>query len=96
MSTVEGSLLSILRTFVYRGFVIPDYMHKGICLYIDNHVKPGDFLTAVIENNLHESMSRADDNNLRNLLAYPAFFYEHAPSQCWGSTKAMTEWLKMK
>jgi len=56
----EPDLLENLKSFQFRGFVIPEYMHKGIYLYITHHIKPGDFLTAVIENNLHESMSRAD------------------------------------
>jgi len=64
---------------------IPEYMHDGISLYINHGIHPGGFLTAVIENNLKEACMRADDFNIKILPNYVRFFYNYAPSGCWGS-----------
>ena len=39
----------------------------------------GDFLTAVIKNDLSEAAGRADATNMHQLWIYPAFIYNVAP-----------------
>ena len=75
-------------------YYIPARMMEGIIRYIDKRIKPGDFLTAVITNDLTEAVSRADEENMQNLPAYVNYFYNEAPSPCWGSKEKMEEWLK--
>ena len=75
-------------------YVIPDYMRNGIDLYIDHGITPGDFLTAVICNDLVGAVGRADSTNIHNLPAYANFFYNYAPSPCWGSKAKMDAWVK--
>jgi hypothetical protein len=62
--------------------------------YVDEKVPPGDFLTAVIQNNLMEAIGRADEEALLHLRDIVAWFYNEAPSTCWGSPEKMKEWLK--
>ena len=81
------------KMYVFRGFYIPHRMMDGLQRYIENHVAPGDFLTAVIKNDLKEAVSRADDENLNNLPAYIGFLYNQAPGSCWGSEEIFKEWL---
>jgi len=80
--------------YEWQGFYIPNRMMGGIQRYISNNIRPGGFLSAVIQNDLREAVARADDENLRNLPAYVAYFWNNAPSLCWGSAKAMDRWLK--
>ena len=80
----------------FRGFYIPARMGGSIMRYIENGILPGDFLSAVIRNDLREACGRADDENMANLPAYVAYFYNEAPSPCWGSDKKMTAWIKSK
>ena len=42
-------------------------MKKSLDRYVDNKLKPGGFLTAVLENDLVGSLSRADVDNLRDI-----------------------------
>jgi len=79
--------------YEFKGFYIPDRMMGAVRRYIDDRRHPGDFLTAVICNDLSEAVSRADDENMRNLPAYVGYFYNEAPSQCWGNKGKMDEWL---
>ena len=63
-------------TFMYtfRDFYIPERMMDGIKRYVEGGLRPGRFLTAVIENNLSNACGFADDENMSNLPAYAAFF----------------------
>jgi hypothetical protein len=83
-------------TYRYNEFLIPDRMMGGVKRYIEDHIKPGDFLTAVICNDLRGACERADDENLRNLPAYVAYFYNNSPATCWGSKENMDAWLKAR
>lgn len=82
--------------YCFQEFYIPERMMPSIKRYVEEGVKPGDFLTAVIENDLSEACGRADDENMRNLPAYAAYFYSETPGMCWGSEKAMTLWIEHK
>jgi hypothetical protein len=82
--------------YTFREHYIPERMAYGIKLYVEHHVKPGSFLSAVICNDLTEAVGQADDENLRNIPAYVAYFYNEAPRGCWGSPERFTEWLNAK
>ena len=72
---------------------IPYRMREAIQYYIVHYIPPGDFLTAVICNDLREACGRADDENRHLLFEYVKFFYQHAPHQCWGSPEKFRDWL---
>lgn len=78
----------------FGQFMIPARMRPDIHRYINDRIKPGDFLTAIIKNNLADACKHADQENLRNLPAYVDYFYNHTPTACWGSPKRMADWLK--
>jgi len=77
----------------FQGMYIPPRMMGGIKRYIEHHILPGDFLTAIITNDLKKACWAADDENLRNIPAYVAYFYNEAPARCWGSPDEMQAWL---
>ena len=80
--------------YKFREFYIPERMGGGINRYIHNNIRPGEFLCAVISNDLREAVGQADDENIANLPAYVSYFYNKAPHNCWGSKKKMEAWLK--
>ena len=82
--------------YTFRTFYIPDHMMSGLQRYIENHIQPGDFLSAVIRNDLKDAINYADDENLRNLPAYVGFLYNKAPNGCWGSEELFELWLSSK
>lgn len=81
-------------SYSFRGFTVRDDMIEAIVGYVERGWQPGDFLTAVITNNLSEAVGRADDDNLHNLPAFVAYFYNETPSACWGSRANMEAWLR--
>lgn len=80
--------------YEFQEYYIPDYMGGGIERYIQQGVIPGDFLQAIITNDLKEAVGKADITNIKNLPAYVAYFYNEAPMGCWGSKKQMEDWIK--
>jgi len=65
--------------YKFNQFYISDRMMDAINQYIENGIEPGDFLTAVICNDLREACGRADDENLANLPAFVGYFHSRAP-----------------
>lgn len=62
--------------------------------YIEKGIRPGEFLCAVISNDLKNSVGLADFINKERLPDYVTFFYSYAPAQCWGSPEKMEAWIK--
>ena len=75
---------------------IPSHMHGAMVRYLVDHIAPGDFLQAVLENDLKEACNRADDINILRLPEYVRFLYNFAPRACWGSPRAFREWLHVE
>ena len=78
----------------FRQWEIPDRMMGGLKRYVEQRVLPGDFLTAVLENDLREAVGRADDENMANLPAYVGYCHNEIPSTCWGSPEKVRAWLE--
>jgi len=72
---------------------IPNYMHESIIGYYEEGWTPGDFLSAVINNDLKEAVGRADGTNINCLKNYVMWFYNNAPSGTWGYTGAVKDYL---
>jgi hypothetical protein len=83
-----------LEDFEYLGERIPEYMYEGILNYVCDGIKPGDFLTAVLTNDLKVACAHADDTNIRILFVYVAFFYNHIPAPIWSSAHNVWEHIK--
>jgi len=77
-----------------REHYIPKRMMGGIQRYINDRIRPGDFLCCIISNNLKNSIGYADEENMENIPAFVDYFYNNAPHNCWGSEKIMNKWLK--
>lgn len=98
MSDINRMITGNNKTFKYsyNEYFIPERMMPAIQRYVKNHVKPGAFLQAVIRNDLFDAIGFADEENLKNLPAYAAYFYNETPSDCWGSREKMEKWLQLR
>ena len=73
---------------------LPRHLQGGVKRYIEQGVPPGDFLTAVITNNLHLAISHADSTSLAALPDIVRFFYNESPGGCWGTREKMKKWME--
>ncbi len=89
-----GNMFKYECTLQGRPYYIPDRMMGGIDRYVKEGLHPGNFLTAIIRNDLKEAFARADDENFHQIPAYVNYFYNEVPAACWGSKKKMDAWVK--
>jgi len=74
--------------------LVPSHLVNGMKLYIEHGIPPGDFLQAVLRNDLMESMGRADEESRNGLFNLCTFLYSHAPFDCHGSEAKYKAWVK--
>lgn len=67
---------------------------NGIERYVKERIRPGGFLMAVLENNLRESIFRADEENRASLYEIVSYLYWSVPGNCWGSPEIVKKWLE--
>lgn len=72
---------------------IPQHMQDALVRYVEQGIKPGHFLSAVICNDLFEAVGHADATNLPILPVYVRWFYNIAPGSCWHSVGHMNDWM---
>jgi hypothetical protein len=75
---------------------IPIRIQVALNRYLTSHIRPGHFLTAVLENNLVDAMSRADEECLTTLRDLVIFIYNEVPSKCWGSPEKVKKWINFE
>ena len=61
--------------------------------YRDNRQEHGSFIMAVLENNLHAAIHRADGTSWDNIRELMEVVYFDLPADCWGSRQAVSAWL---
>jgi hypothetical protein len=80
--------------YVFREFRIRPHMVESLERYVNDGLRPGDFLTAVLANDLVGAASRADLDNARNLMAFAAYLYNNVPGAAWGSYEKVEAWIR--
>ena len=73
---------------------IPERMRGPIIRWVIYRIPPGHFLSAVLKNDLHEAVSRADDENVAILHNWIRFLYNYVPAECWGSPDTFYRWME--
>jgi hypothetical protein len=67
---------------------------ESIDLFVQTGRPPGDFVYAVLTNDLKESFMRADSLNRQNLYDIVCYCYSEIPAIAWGSVEKVREWSK--
>jgi hypothetical protein len=72
---------------------VPEHLRDGLRRYVDEHLLPGQFLTAVLANDLFDALGRADIKSRAGLYDVVAFLYNHAPGGCYGNAERVSRWI---
>lgn len=75
---------------------VPQHLRSALVRYVNDHDTVGDFLTAVLENNLRGAMMFADIESRAGLYALVKWLFNEVPSTCWGSEEAVKVWIAIK
>jgi len=76
--------------------LIPAHMVEGLVLYVEHGITPGDFLLAVLRNDLVEAAAHADEINKHLLFEYADVMWNYLPSTCWGSPALVRAWIEAR
>ena len=74
---------------------IPRHLRGGLDRYFQERILPGQFLQAVLANDLREAVCRCTDRE--TLLALPEMLqalYTWGPGNCLGSREAVEAWVR--
>jgi len=75
---------------------VPPQILESLRAYAVERRPTGNFLCAVLANNLQQAISYADPGNMLALAAIGRYVYNALPSECWGSPGAVAAWLKAR
>ena len=84
----------MIGVYTFRGVTLPADLIESIDAYVKDGRPTGDFLRAVINNDLKEAVVRADDNNLARIHAIVGYLYNECPIGCWGFAGAAERWTE--
>lgn len=76
--------------------IIPPATIGALNRYVERRIPTGDFLYAVLTNNLFEAYSRADQSNTNAMKEIVIYIYNYIPAICWGSVEKVNNWLNHK
>lgn len=77
-------------------FNIPLHLREALERYRDWHLPPGNFLRAVLENNLAETVGLADPRSFAHLREILEWLWHKMPATAWGSFERVEEWLAVR
>ena len=80
-------------TYTYE---IREEMKEAIDQYAEQGQPLGDFLTALLANDLMEALGRADDGNRRDIFQLCMYVYNEIPSLSHGSYAIVKAWIAKK
>lgn len=72
--------------------VVPTHLQSGLLRWVEEGIRPGGFLSAVLSNDLLSAASRGDELSLVGLPVLCRFLATHAPAGSFGSPKAFANW----
>jgi len=75
--------------------MIPRGVKASIDAYVDDGRPTGDFLRAVLSNDLMEAVARADEYNRIALADICVYIYNFTPNTCHGSADIVNNWIKL-
>lgn len=62
--------------------------------YVKYRIPTGGFLRAVLENDFIRAIGKADEDNMATLPEIRDYIIANLPMACYGSVKAVKDWLK--
>jgi hypothetical protein len=69
---------------------------ESIDNFVEHGLRPGDFLMAVLSNDLMEAIYRADAQNQEDLIEICRYVYNEIPGNCWGNRTRVLDWMNTK
>lgn len=79
--------------FAAKG--LPDHMEESITGYVFEGRPVGNFLQALLKNNLQMTFAYADEQNRKRIHQWVQFIYNDVPADCWGDDERIKNWIEI-
>ena len=73
---------------------LPEYMQHSARMWIEDGILTGDFLAAIVTNDLKGAARAADSTNLPLLHIYATWMINDIPAECHGSIEKVRAWTE--
>ena len=73
---------------------LPEYIQPGLMRYLEHGIKPGEFLTRILENDFIGACGYADFNNRCYLYEYARILALDFPPESFGSEEKVKKWIE--
>jgi len=73
-------------------YKLPKHLQDSMKIYVEDGIRSGGFLTAVLSNDLRGAVNIADSGNIKLLPDIITWLYNEVPQSCWGSTENVENW----
>lgn len=73
---------------------LPLHTRRGMKLYLEEGVRPGGFLYAILTGDIEDAKARADLLNLVHIPDFLDFLETEAPRAAYGSVEKVEAWIK--
>jgi hypothetical protein len=80
---------------VFGDEACPSWARESFDRYVKHGIPTGDFLRAILANDLMSAARRADVDCGRALVAITGYVHRHVPLTAHGSYKIVDEWVLM-
>lgn len=75
---------------------LPKHLQDSMERYIEDGIRSGGFLTAVLSNDLKGAVNVADSGNIKLLPDIVIWLYNEVPQECWGHEENVQNWRGLK
>ncbi len=75
------------------GFAVPLENREPLVMWVLSGVEPGEFLQAVLVNDLRMAVVRASRTSMHGIVETVRWLISDAPSKCWGSEVNYHDWM---
>ena len=75
---------------------LPEHMRSGARLYIEDGIPPGDFMLAILTNDLKGAFGRADEINRSLIETWIRWTYNDIPGGAQGSVELVQAWMNAR
>lgn len=87
-----GEIARLLEVGTGKCKVIPKTAQDEIDRHVEDGCPCGDFITAILDNDLKGAFQRADDHNIAYMKEIVTYMYAHTPADCQGSKQRRETW----
>ena len=74
--------------------LLPAHLRGGMQRYLEEGMLPGQFLQAVLKNDLADAFARADVESMQAMVGIVAWLHMECPGTAWGSEEKIQAWAK--